>query len=494
MESKLSFRLIAVVVAALGFTCSAQVLPLGKVSDPASRFLQQQNIAQLQQLATDASALHFAYPFYFSQALDVDEARQKQLPKGSIHFDNFNGQIVLAITGNYYASYSGAVMNSNQRARKTYEDVVLPLLKIAVNRIDRNVPIDGYAFEIAHHVRKPVLQVNTEGPENLTIMFPRGVAERLVRGSDVESRQAALLESEVYLNGEPLTLWLSDDDAPANVKDRYLARHQKASDARNALAQNTPAQNPAEPAEPGTLVSSRLLPESELLNKIRERRNAPADLSPLQMEKLQTAYEANIQKLTQDLKTQAHFVDYAPPAFIAFHNGAYLQLSMKTELEQAAGASQYRIAALAFDTHISHILRATSKYFPDSPKFAGIDFSTTAIQPGTSTNESVEFVVPFAALTCYEKYDCTGQELINRSIVLINGERVTLDLEKAEAGLAPAIDKIPAARVGGAGSYSTAAASLTKSLKPLPESASSLSSGAGVHSSPCCRSNSQMRS
>jgi hypothetical protein len=37
------------------------------------------------------------------------------------------------------------------------------------------------------------------------------------------------------------------------------------------------------------------------------------------------------------------------------------------------------------------------------------------------------------ALSCYEKYDCTGQELINRSIVLINGEGVTLDLQKAEA-------------------------------------------------------------
>jgi hypothetical protein len=35
---------------------------------------------------------------------------------------------------------------------------------------------------------------------------------------------------------------------------------------------------------------------------------------------------------------------------------------------------------------------------------------------------SVEFVVPFSALTCYEKYDYTGQELLSRSIVLINGE------------------------------------------------------------------------
>ena len=430
MESKLSFRLIAVVVAALSFTCSAQVLPLGKVSDPAGRFLQQQNVAQLQQLAADAAALHFAYPFYFSQALDVDEARQKQLPRGSIHFDNFNGQMVLAITGNYYVSYSAAAMNSNQRARKTYEEIVLPLLKLAVNRIDRNVPIEGYAFEIAHHVRKQVMKVNTEGPENLMIMFPRGVAERLVRANDVESRQAALLESEVYLNGEPLSLWLTDDDAPATVKDRYMAKHQRGNAGQTAVAST-----PAEAGEPGTLISSKLMPESQLLNKIRDRRNAPADLSPAKMEKLNTAYEASIQKLTQNLKSQAHFVDYAPPEFIAFRNGAYLQLNLNTDLEQAAGASQYRIAALAFDAHISHILRAASKYFHDNPSFDGIDFSTTAHQTGGPASESVEFVVPFAALSCYENYDCTGQDLINRSIVLINGERVTLDLQKAEAEL-----------------------------------------------------------
>jgi hypothetical protein len=37
-----------------------------------------------------------------------------------------------------------------------------------------------------------------------------------------------------------------------------------------------------------------------------------------------------------------------------------------------------------------------------------------------------------SAVQCYAKYDCSGQELINRGMVLINGERVTLDLVRAE--------------------------------------------------------------
>ena len=428
MESKVLTRCV-VAVLALSFSCSAQVLPLGKVTDPNARLLQRKYIAQLRQLSADTSTVHFAYPFYFTEALDVDQARQKELPQGSIRIDRFNGQNVLAISGDYYISYSAGLMTANQRARKTYQDIILPLLKLAVARVDRDVPVDGYAFEVAHHVRKQVLKVDTEGPENVMMMFPRGVAERLVRSKDIESQQAALLESEVYLNGEPLTLWLTGDDAPGDVKDHYLARFGKGDSAQNETAQEaTP------PPQPGTLVSPHLIPQSELLNKIRAHENAPRDTSPSQMQKLQTTYADTLQKIINDLTPQAHFVTYAPPVFIAFHDGAYLQLSMKTDLEQPAGPSQYRIAALAFDSHIAHILRATSKYFQEA-QFDGIDFSTTVHQPGSESAESVEFVVPFAVLGCYTKYDCTGQEVINRSIVLINGERVSLDLQRAESTL-----------------------------------------------------------
>lgn len=416
--------MFVVALGLIGLSCGAQVLSVGRITDPVSRQLQTQYFARLQQLSSDAAALHFPYPFYFSQTLDIDELRQKQLPQGSIRFDQFNGQTVLAITGNYYISYSADLLNRNQRARKTYEEVVLPLLRAAVARMDRNVPFQAFAFEVSHHVRTKVLKVSTEGAENLMILFPRAIADRLVRAKDSESQQGALLESEVYLNGEPFTLWLTGDDAPADVKDHYMARHARSDSTKPSLT--------ADPPEPGTLVNSNLVPESELARTVRERKNAPHDISPVKLEKLRTAYDATLQRLVPELKQQAHFVDYAPPAFIAFHDGAYLQLSMNTDLEQPAGSSQYRIAAMAFETHISHVLRPVAKYFRDNPQFEGVDFTTTVHQSAQPNSMSVEFVVPFSALACYEKYDCTGQDLINRGIILINGERVTLDLQRAE--------------------------------------------------------------
>lgn len=425
MRNRHFVRVLVVMLGFFGLSCTAQISSLGKISDPVSRRLQKQYFGQLQLISSDAAELHFPYPFYFSQTLDIDEARQKQLPQGSIRFDQFNGQTVIAMSGNYYISYSSEMLTRNQRARKTYEDVVLPLLKIAVKRMDKGVPFDAYAFEIAHHVRTKILKINTEGAENLMILIPRAIAGRLVRASDTEAQQSALLESEVYINGNPLTLWLTGDDAPEDVRDHYLARHGH-SDAAKTSA-------PAEPPETGNLVNPNLIPESELAKIVRERRNAPPDLSPARLEKLRTANESILQQMVPELNQQAHFVEYAPPAFVAFHDGAYLQLNMNTDLEQPVGSSQYRIAAMAFESHISHVLRPVAKYFHDHPQFEGVDFATTVHQSAQPSSISVEFVVPFQTLVCYEKYDCTGQELINRSIILINGERVAMDLQRAEA-------------------------------------------------------------
>jgi hypothetical protein len=51
---------------------------------------------------------------------------------------------------------------------------------------------------------------------------------------------------------------------------------------------------------------------------------------------------------------------------------------------------------------------------------------------GPDAFESVEFFFPMGELQRFETYDITGQQLINSGIVLINGERVGLDLQSAE--------------------------------------------------------------
>jgi hypothetical protein len=137
------------------------------------------------------------------------------------------------------------------------------------------------------------------------------------------------------------------------------------------------------------------------------------------------------------MDAQAHFVSYAPPAIIAFRNSSYLQLSVTTNLAPPDAGSQYRVAALAFDRHVSHLIRPILAYFKQAPDFDGIVFSSTVKIPGRSDDtlvtESAEFFLTLAELRRYEQYDITGQQLINSGYVLINGERVGLELQAAES-------------------------------------------------------------
>jgi hypothetical protein len=145
-----------------------------------------------------------------------------------------------------------------------------------------------------------------------------------------------------------------------------------------------------------------------------------------------------IDLVAKELDAQAHFVSYSPPAMVAFRKNAYLEFSVNTTLPATTAGSRYKMAALAFDDHISHLVRPMMAYFKGDLDFDGIAFSTTihlGDKPSTTQgSEAVEFFFPVEALRCYETYDCTGQQLIDQGSVLINGERVSLDLQMAEAG------------------------------------------------------------
>jgi hypothetical protein len=368
---------------------------------------------QLKAAGERVSALQFPYHFYLSRTLDVDERQQQMLPRASMHFDKFENRSVLEITGNYFASYSTELLNGNQRARQTFRDVMLPLLGAIVPEFGNDVPFEEYALEISHHIRGKVLGVGSENVENVVLVIPHDSAQRLIATNDTNTQQSALLDGQVYLNGERITLWLSDELPSAPIPAAAFRTPRTSSTALKTEAPNN------SPAPPLTLAAS--VPAAAL-----------HDASPDALQKLQAAYGNKLAKMTAEISAQAQFVEYAPPSFIEFRHGAYLQVSVKTSLPSPNVGSQYRLAALAFDSHLAHLIRPVTTYFADQSDFDGIDFSTTVL-PGGDKAEALEVIVPMAVLRCYESYDCTGQQLINSSFVLINGERVSLDLQNAEA-------------------------------------------------------------
>jgi len=409
----------------------AQVVSPVEIKDPALRALQQQYMDDLEQAGADILATHFDYPFYLSRKLDLDQARQQVADQTSIRFDTYSGKTVLAITGNYYAAYSAKKITAEQRARSTFLNVVMPILKAAVPRFQNNQHVQGYAVEISHHIMGKVMGVSMERPENLMVYLPRNGALKLVAAKDETAQQAALLQGQVFLNAQPISIWLNDAVPPPVADDHP--------DDTSANAQSGPSQAGAEVGSTGSGSGSQP-GTSPPLNPVKPKEPPPPpprDTSTQALAAVQLSNQPWIDSIVKELEPQAHFVSYAPPKFVAFRQGIYLELSLNSTLPVSAAGSRYKLAATAFDDHVAHLVRPLMSYFKDSKDFDGIGFSTNIHLAGKSApavSEAVEFFFPLSSLRCYEKYDCTGQQLLDAGTVLINGERVALDLQIAEGG------------------------------------------------------------
>ena len=415
--------------------CFAQVVNPVEIKDPDLRVLQQKYLDDLKTVGDDILAVHFEYPFYLSRKLDIDEQLQQRADQRSLRFDRYGGRVVLAISGNYYAAYSTEKIHEEQRARTNFLEVVMPILKDAVPRFQANHDVKGYAVEVSHHITGKVMGVTIEKPENLMVYLPQNAAIKFLAAKDDTARQAALLEGQAFLNAAPVSIWLNGEPQkkmagsapPPDTTDDQES-------ASSATAEIVPPDNPSSaPNSPPLQFPKAVKPKDTPAPPA-----PPRDTSPEALASLQNSSQDTIANLTKDLDSQAHFVSYAAPKFVAFRQGIYLELSMNTSLPASANGSRYKLAAEAFDEHIAHLVRPTLGYFKGEQKFDGIGFSTTVhlegkAQAAAANSEAVEFFFPLAALHCYESYDCTGQQLIDAGTVLINGERVGLDLQNAEA-------------------------------------------------------------
>lgn len=420
--------LIAMVL--LAASARAQVLSPEEIRDPKIRELQKKYFGELKQITNTAATHHFPYRFYFSRTLDLSEKEQQRSDQRSVQFDQYRDQVVLKITGNYFASYSAELMKPEERARQTYEDVMLPLLQAAVAPVEKVDAFQAFAFEISHHVRSKILGVASERAENVVLILPKAAAQRLVAATDPQAQRAAVLEGEAYLNAAPVSLWPRPEGEIAKAETAKEAPRPEAS---------APARSASPPKVPPVTASVAAV---SLENPVKQSSLVVApvrDSSPEALKKLQNSYQASLDRMVQDLDAQAHFVRYAPPALIPFHNGLYLQLSVTSTLPESAAGSQYKLAALAFDQHIAHLIRPVLAYFKEERgDFDGVDFSASVRlgtgQTSDGSSVAVEFILPQNMLRAYERFDCTGQQLIDSGFVLINGERVGLNLQIAEAG------------------------------------------------------------
>ncbi|MGH9523309.1 MAG: hypothetical protein ACRD3E_12350 [Terriglobales bacterium] len=411
-------KIISVTLAVLLLIAAAgaQVLSPSEMPEDGTRALQDKYFDQLKQFAAEARGHRFPYPFFFSRVLDVEQPQQAEVDQRSIRFDTYNGQVVLEVTGNYFASYSERAMDFNHRVRQDFHDVVLPLLRILEPRLAGASGFQAYAFEVSHHVRGKVIGVTAERAENVVFVFPRGAAERLLKATTTDQQQAAVLDSRIFVDGDPFMMWLTGDPPKGSERPREVP---KPAHTETVSLESSSVAAPIDPTVNPKLLG---LPEPP-----------PRIVNSSMLGNLAVEYDSVITRLTRELGSEAQFVPYVAPSFIDFRNGAYLQLPMNTQLDVTfAGSSRYKLAALAFDEHIARLVRPLVAYFPNAKDFDGVDFSASVKVSSAPAALAVEFILPLDQLRCYANSACTGQQLLNSGAVLINGGRVTLDLETAE--------------------------------------------------------------
>src|ERR1700674_5391457 len=328
-----SMQVTSVVVRALLFStlllamsAPAQVLAPEEIRDPNLRELQKKYFSELKRITEAVSTHSFPYHFYFSRVIGLTEIDQRRNDQRSVQFDRYQDKIVLKITGNYFAAYSTELMKPEERARQTYQDVILPLLRTAVPALEKADALQAFAFEISHHVRKKVLGVSSEGTENVVLILPKASAQRLVAATDPTVQQAAVFEGEVFLNAGRIALWPRPEQEAARTETAQVSAFAPA-------VSEQPIKTPSVPAAP-SLFTASLEPPA----KPQSLAAAPLrDTSPGALKSIQSSYQGVLDRMVQDLNMQAHFVRYAPPAFIPFHKGLYLQLSLTTPLPESEG-------------------------------------------------------------------------------------------------------------------------------------------------------------
>lgn len=441
-----------VTVFALSEPLFAQVNPV-EIANPRLKAAQTAYFPQIKSLYKQINEAQFPFKFALGRYVGIDPARQPEADARGIEFVYFHERMLLKISGSYNAAYRADLLTQNQRAARTFSEVIEPAIVLASRTIPADVSCDGIGFEISFHVRTRTQNFDFEGKEILVAIFDRAELFAFAQASSDAQRQEILNRSEVYLDGKPFGLDLSEKD-PFDLETLDRSPSAPAQTARITAAS-------ASYARPDSnLVNPRLLPPD-----LRPRDHleiagipagkpqpspagpnvssppataqvgSPAAVTSTDAEYLQTQYQTQLDALSKLGLEKFHFVNYAPPSFVIYRNQVMLQLTLRNTIHFAPDStSLYKRTAQSFDLFLAGQLKDILDKIPADAPFAGYDI-TVLNQLGAdahSSSEAIEFICPRIALRRFVDADITNQQLIDQSIVLVNGVRIALNLQLVE--------------------------------------------------------------
>jgi hypothetical protein len=416
----------AVLVAAS--SAFAQVSPI-EISNPKLRFAEQEYLPQLQYLQHTIGETQFPLPFVLTRYVGLDPARQASLDPRGLEFVYFQNRILLKTSGFYTAAFNSDQLSENERASRTFQEVVVPILGLVGNQLSLNMQCDGVGFEIAYHVRAAHKTSDFEGREILAVVFDRADAIAFASASGNEQRQAILNRAGVYVDAKPFRLALGQKD-PFN--EETLASAEAGSATSSLPASAVGRRNLASPGLTAAASSSTSSNTSHVATAADLKDAASPPRSAADVDRLQAQYQPQLDALQKEDGAQFHLVDYAPPSFALYHKQLVLQLTFRNPAAFEKSTSIYKRAARTFDLFLAPQLKALVPKLP-ADQVEGLDFSIlNNLGDEKDGSEAVEFICPVKSIQSFVEDGITSQELIDHSLVLVNGVRINLHLELAE--------------------------------------------------------------
>lgn len=438
----------------------AQVSP-EEIRNPQLRELETAYLSQMKEVHKAVESEKFPLPFILSRYVGLDPARQAGTDTRGIEFVRFHERIVLKVSGSYNAAYNADRLSQNERASRTFTEVIVPLLNHVARIIPEDVDCDGIGFEISFHVRRAAKGYDYEGKEIIVVVFDTPDAFSFPKVTADSARQEILNRSEIYLNGKPYGLALGAKDPfdpeeltrsakrgpvapPPSTASAALAGARLARTKPGLLPKDSRDSKPANRNSPTSALSAD---NSQTVSSERTN-DAPADeakssavVAPAPapdqafVDQMQSKYREQLDALAAIGKAKFHFVDYAQPSFVLFQNRVVLQITLRNISQfDPASSSIYKRAAQTFDLFVAPQLKDLLAKIPAGQDFNGLDISVVnaLYTPKRESSEAVEFICPLNLLRRFADAEITSQDVINQSVVLVNGVRIALTLQLVE--------------------------------------------------------------
>jgi hypothetical protein len=422
----------------------AQVSP-SEILNPDLKALETSYFQQLKTLNQSIARTKFPLPFYLSRFVGLDPGQQAEADSRGLEFVHFQDRIILKVTGNYNAAYDTARLTQNERAASTFRTIVLPILDLLTTSLPQDVTCDGIGFEISHHTRTRDRSYDYEGKEILVVVLDHDDAWALSRASTDSQRQEIVNRSKIFVSGRDFGLSLSErdplnvqtlprsvpakPDATSTARSSTAAGHSSLLKSNLSLTSASPVVSaPAQAVSDGT---NPALPSPDAVNPL----HASPPPTQADADRLGEKYQAQLAALAKEGAAKYHFVDYAPPTFVVFHDQMALHMTLRNSIQFGpARGSIYKRAAQSFDLFLAPQLKDLSDRISSDIGFQLFDFSVlNKLSPGAKgSSEAIEFICPRTALKQFVNAEITNQQLLDQSVILVNGVRIALNLQLVE--------------------------------------------------------------